>query len=95
MITNLQSQAEKAVMLVENNLEKAAASVNQTNLSNQSLDIMVTRLSTINEMSRHIADESIKQSNVAQEVMSNIAYISKKPSVLQKKSISQRATVSP
>lgn len=78
MISNLQSQAEKAVMLVENNLEKAAASVNQTNLSNQSLDTMVTRLSTINKMSRHIADESIKQSNVAQEVMSNIAYISKK-----------------
>jgi methyl-accepting chemotaxis protein len=78
MISNLQSQAERAVTLVENNLEKAAASVNQTNVSNQSLDSMVKRLSTINDMSRHIAEDSIKQSAVAQEVMNNIAYISKK-----------------
>ena len=78
MISNLQSQAERAVTLVENNLEKAAASVNQTNLSNQSLDSMVKKLSSINDMSRHIAEESIKQSTVAQEVMSNIAYVSKK-----------------
>ncbi|CDT65882.1 Methyl-accepting chemotaxis protein [Vibrio coralliirubri] len=78
MISNLQSQAERAVTLVENNLEKAAASVNQTNVSNQSLDSMVKRLSSINDMSRHIAEDSIKQSAVAQEVMNNIAYISKK-----------------
>ncbi|WP_047042941.1 methyl-accepting chemotaxis protein [Vibrio mexicanus] len=78
MIDSLQSKAAFAVTLVENNLEQAAVSVSHSNESNHALENMVARLSTIKQMSRSIANESEKQSEVVKDVVSKITYISDK-----------------
>ncbi len=64
--------------LVENNLEQAAVSVGQSNESNHALETMVARLSTIKQMSRSIANESERQSEVVKDVVGKITYISDK-----------------
>ncbi|CAH0525655.1 methyl-accepting chemotaxis protein [Vibrio hippocampi] len=78
MIDTLQTKAETAVELVEQNLEQAEISVNQSHDSHRSLETIVQRLSTINQMSRSIADKSEQQTQTAKEVVTSIAYISEK-----------------
>ncbi|CAH0529512.1 methyl-accepting chemotaxis protein [Vibrio hippocampi] len=76
LIIRLQAKASQAVTIVGENLDHADKSVQQTNESSESLERMVERLTTINDMSRAIATASEQQSSVAKEVAENIIGIS-------------------
>lgn len=76
MIESLQAKSKSAVVIVESNVEHAQRSTEQTLQSNDSLQVMVERLSNVNDMSRSIATASEEQSAVAKEVAENIVGIS-------------------
>jgi len=76
MISTLQSNANKAVNIVEENVTQADLSVTKTQATHESLGGMVRSLEKINDMSRSIATASEQQSAVAKEVTRNIVQIS-------------------
>ncbi len=76
MIETLQSQAGKAVSIVESNVKHADQSVVQTTQTTESLQNMVESLQLINDMSRSIATASEEQSSVAKDVAQNVVQIS-------------------
>ncbi len=76
MISSLQGKAQQAVSIVGDNLQHAQQSAQQTNESNESLQVMVSNLNNINDMSRSIATASEQQSSVAKEVAQNVVNIS-------------------
>ncbi|WP_198517334.1 methyl-accepting chemotaxis protein [Vibrio sp. HA2012] len=76
MILSLQEKSREAVSIVEDNQSYADQSVSQTTETSQSLQAMVERLGTINDMSRSIATACEEQSVVAKDVAENVVGIS-------------------
>ena len=86
MIESLQDKARQAVSIVSENQTYADQSVQQTVDTNESLQSMVARLSSINDMSRSIATACEEQSLVAKDVAQNVVGISDMASDIAKDS---------
>ncbi len=75
IIDRLQNEAEKAVRVMDEELEQANQSVEKAEKAGQSLDIIAESVASIRDMNTHIASAAEEQSAVAEEINRNIVSI--------------------
>lgn len=75
IIDRLQHEAEKAVRVMDEELEQANQSVEKAEKAGQSLDIIAESVTSIRDMNTHIASAAEEQSAVAEEINRNIVSI--------------------
>jgi methyl-accepting chemotaxis protein len=75
IIDRLQNEAEKAVRVMDEELEQANHSVEKAEKAGQSLDIIAESVTSIRDMNTHIASAAEEQSAVAEEINRNIVSI--------------------
>lgn len=75
MISSLQSEADKSVQLISVGQQKAEASVAIGEQANQSLTMIMTSISSIEEMNAQIATASSQQAQVVSGINENIVAI--------------------
>lgn len=75
IIQRLQSEAEKAVKVMDEELVQANHSVEKAEKAGQSLDIIAQSVTSIRDMNTHIASAAEEQSAVAEEINRNIVSI--------------------
>ncbi len=75
IIDRLQNEAEKAVRVMDEELEQANQSVEKAEKAGQSLDIIAESVTSIRDMNTHIASAAEEQSAVAEEINRNIVSI--------------------
>lgn len=75
IIQRLQSEAEKAVKVMDEELVQANQSVEKAEKAGQSLDIIAQSVTSIRDMNTHIASAAEEQSAVAEEINRNIVSI--------------------
>ena len=75
IIDRLQTEAEKAVQVMDEELVQANQSVEKAEKAGQSLDIIAESVASIRDMNTHIASAAEEQSAVAEEINRNIVSI--------------------
>lgn len=75
IIDRLQNEAEKAVRVMDEELEQANQSVEKAEKAGQSLDIIAESVTSIRDMNTHIASAAEEQSAVAEGINRNIVSI--------------------
>lgn len=75
IIDRLQNEAEKAVRVMDEELEQANHSVEMAEKAGKSLDIISESVASIRDMNTHIASAAEEQSAVAEEINRNIVSI--------------------
>lgn len=75
IIERLQKEAEKSVLVMDEELEQANRSVEKAEKAGQSLDVIAESVASIRDMNTHIASAAEEQSAVAEEINRNIVSI--------------------
>ncbi|NOZ37243.1 MAG: methyl-accepting chemotaxis protein [Gammaproteobacteria bacterium] len=76
MIESLQSGSAQAVAVMEESRSKAQASVEQARLAGESLREITEAIGTISDMNTQIANASVEQGSVVEEINRNVSSIS-------------------
>jgi len=75
MIESLQKGSRDAVAVMEKGKEQAVQSVSHANAAGESLELITTAVSSINDMNTQIASAAEEQSSVAEEINRNVVNI--------------------